>query len=440
MTRPCIRPEELYFTCICLIYLVIATAYNFVVPAATQLQHNPDEPAHYAYVQMLASGHIPVFRANPREFEGYQPPLYYAICVVPYLALQSFGDRCCEHGVRFVSTLIGLLTILAAFLTMRVWFPSNVWLRLSVTAYIAFLPQFDNLSASVNNDTLTILLTTVCIWQMAKLCVIKSEDPSSDSIKMLIGIGLLTKVSSIVVVPSILFCILYRSPAGGSQLWLGLRNAAICLVASVITALPWLIRNKIVYGNFLASGVIHSFQKTNVTAAAMVYWKFKTPLAYLIGVSHWTFASWWGVFDAERLFWGNSFRQDQQEVLSPLPHIYDWVFILVLISIIGLMLRKGRKIMPYSAPQSTIFRATEIALVVNCVSFFLFNLTFYQPQARYLYPSIVPITLIFWLGWQGWTTNQSVLWSISGLILGGLIALNVYTIFFQMIPRFAGLS
>ena len=421
-------------------------SYSFVVPAATSLQHNPDEPAHYAYIQHLSSGHLPVFKAMPGYYEGHQPPLYYLICVLPYILLHGLGDSFCEHAIRLVSMLIGLLTVVVSWLAVKNLFPEDLWLRLSVAAYIAVLPSFDNLSASVSNDTLTILLTTICLWQLPQLrndrlakLNLRAASPII-VLGLVIGAGILTKTSGVIVIPAVLFCTFLPTELPSYSIAQRLKVGAICCGTALAISLPWLIRNKMIYGSFLASSVIKSFEKTNVTAAAMVYWKFKTPLAYLIGVSHWAFASWWGVFDAEHLFWGNSYSQPQQDVLAPLPSVYSVIFVVAVASVIGLILADKKKVVQFTPAQTTIMRAMMITIAVNLISFIAFNLTFFQPQARYLYPSILPISILFLLGWRGWTTNKAALWSITTFIVCALVALNVYTIAFQMTPRFAGMS
>jgi hypothetical protein len=413
-----------------------------VVPAATRLQHNPDEPAHFNYVRHLSSGHIPVFHATYYEFEGYQPPLYYTVCLVPYELFKHAGAAACERAVRCVSVLCGLLTIIVAYLIVRSLFPGNPWLCLSTSAFIAVLPQFDNFSAAVSNDPPTVLIVCTALLVLIRLSLMSGDELKSRGVRyfvilgVLAGLGMLTKISVTVFFLSVVVCLVRLARMHLLRPRQILICASACLLPAVLIPLPWLIRNQILYRNFMATQVIESFKRTNVTAAAMVYWKFKTPEAYLLGVSHWTFASWWGVFDAEHLFWGNSYLQPQQEVLSPLPHIYGWLFAVVVISFFGL-LRLERRGMLTTERLAIPFSVMAVLFLANLASFLMFNLTFFQPQARYLYPSIVPVTLLFWLGWQGWTRNEAVLWSITSTTIAGLIALNIYTLFFQMIPRFA---
>ena len=65
-----------------------------------------------------------------------------------------------------------------------------------------------------------------------------------------------------------------------------------------------------------------------------------------------------------------------------------------------------------------------------------YNLTFEQPQGRYLFTALVPIAVLLVLGWAGWLPQRVQGWGI--VLVGlGLVALNAYALLRVLVLGFA---
>lgn len=180
------------------LFLALCLAYNLAVP----LFEAPDERDHVAYAAWLAGGHgLPHMVADRDQVgEIWQPPLYYALvaaAIAPFdrsnlesiaplsadwqaglsrvahyhTAAEAFpyrGAALAVHAARFVSSLLGLVTVLAAYAIARLALPRYA---LVAAALVALNPQFIFLSAAVNNDNLVIALSSVSLWLVVYLAV-----------------------------------------------------------------------------------------------------------------------------------------------------------------------------------------------------------------------------------------------------------------------------
>lgn len=178
------------------LFVALAAAYNAVTP----LFEAPDERDHVSYANWLANGgglpHLVADRAAVGEI--WQPPLYYALVaavIAPidragfpitaplsddWLAGSTYvahyhragegfpwhGTALATHIARFVSTALGLITVLATYAIGRRLLPGYA---LVAAALVALNPQFVFMSAAVNNDNLVIALSAVVLWLLARL-------------------------------------------------------------------------------------------------------------------------------------------------------------------------------------------------------------------------------------------------------------------------------
>jgi 4-amino-4-deoxy-L-arabinose transferase-like glycosyltransferase len=190
------------------LFLALCLAYNLAVP----LFEAPDERDHVDYADWLASGNGLPHMVNDREEVGeiWQPPLYYALiaaALAPFdrsdletiaplsadwqaglsraahyhTAAESFpfrGAALAVHAARFVSSLLGLVTILATYAIARMVVRGHA---IIAAALVALNPQFIFLSAVVNNDNLVIALCSVGLWALVKLATAARPGDKSES-------------------------------------------------------------------------------------------------------------------------------------------------------------------------------------------------------------------------------------------------------------------
>ncbi|NTU64413.1 MAG: glycosyltransferase family 39 protein [Chloroflexi bacterium] len=186
---------------IVLVFVVLAAIYS----VATPIFEASDEVSHYAVVQYIAdTGTLPVQQPGvktPWEQEGSQPPLYYLLVsplarvidtrdaaermyrnphaapgdpsldanrnLIIHSPAENFPWRnttLAVHLIRFVSILMGAGTIGLSYLIARRVFPERSSIPIGTAALIAFNPMFIFISASVNNDNLTIWLTSLALY------------------------------------------------------------------------------------------------------------------------------------------------------------------------------------------------------------------------------------------------------------------------------------
>jgi hypothetical protein len=187
------------------LYLPLAGVYGLVTPVF----EGPDEIGHVLYVKHLVEGQgIPV---QSREYaiaygfgqEGSQAPLYYALnaalvrvfhlsladlegippinpfttCGLPgeqhnvaryrhdphQEAFPYQGAPRAVHAMRFLSALLGAVTIVAVYATTRLAFPAREEAALLAAVLVAFNPQFAFMGGVVNNDNLVNCLTAMAV-------------------------------------------------------------------------------------------------------------------------------------------------------------------------------------------------------------------------------------------------------------------------------------
>lgn len=212
----------------------------------------PDEPSHFAYVQHLAeTGELPSSRsevfppaeqivlsalrepavrfsqeeptistlAQQRQLEvdlalpfdrsqpdgaglaASQPPLYYAIEVIPY-ELASSGtllDRL--ELMRLLSCLMAGLTALFTFLFLRETLPRERWAWTVGALAVALMPALAMMSGAVNPDALLFAVASTLFYLLARALRRGLTARTGTAIGITLAIGCLTKLTFVALVP-----------------------------------------------------------------------------------------------------------------------------------------------------------------------------------------------------------------------------------------------
>lgn len=454
------KSTRVWLAAIVVLYLVFAVAYNLVTPAGTAIQHNPDENGHLQYVQLLSTGHLPVFTTAAAGPEFHQPPLYYLICAPVYASTKGLGASTSIHCVRAVSTALGLFLILVAFRTAKRLFPDDDWVALLTAGLVALLPMNVAMNASVGNDSLTNLLVAAGLAVLAEIGTFVGDFQNEPErvqgkpapltkktviLGVILGLVILTKSSALVLYPAVLvaFALLgYRKLLTSTT---AVRSAAIAIAVGVLVGSPWLIRNMMLYGDPLGQKIFQqAFQSTTAPAEGIM--RLVGGLGpYASLMVKWTFASFWGVFDSMTAFWGH----DPHPVLShvppyapmgprfeePLPVIYNMLAALTVAGLIGAVVRLRRG--PVDPAKSSILWSFVLLILATAYGFTMFTLQFFQAQGRYWFTALVPLALFFALGYRGLFPREAWFRVVTVFMILGLVALNAYTIWGLLVPRFA---
>jgi uncharacterized membrane protein SirB2 len=429
-------PARMVMIVLSFLFLFLTAGYNHTTPyespAQTERfdggQTNPDEHGHMAYITELAHGHLPVFRVGGQDYEAHQPPLYYLLCEPLYLIARHSGEAGAATAVRWVSVLLGLALAWVVFFLIADLFPERPWIAVCSAGFVGLLPMNMSLCASVTNDTLTNLIVALGLWQIVRVAKGICRRPHSALILgAILGLGIWTKTSTLVLFPAVLVAYWLLARAGVMSSSDAIKRALIACSFGLLIGLPWLIRNTQLYGDPLARHIfVSAFQNTAKTAV-MIH-VFGSLPSYISGVAQWTFASFWGVFDSMNWFWGRDPQDygNQGFFLHPPPVIYSLLAVVSVISLIGL-LRYFKK-EPPEPSQNAALGAFLTLIVMTLLAFVAFNITFFQAQGRYLYTALAPMAFFFVVGLQALAPRRKARQAMAIFFFLLLIGLNFFSI------------
>ncbi len=232
------RRQYLGIALILVAFAALATTYSVTTP----ILEASDEAFHYAFVEHLArGGSLPVqdpATVGPWRQEGSQPPLYYALAalvtrmvdtsdwsevhrlnphadlgvvkadrnlnIIVHTARERFpwrGTVLAIHVVRGLSVLMGLVTVLAAWLLARTIVPGDPVVALGTAAFTAFNTQYLFITSSVNNDALVVMLCALCLWLMVRYVARPPAAGGWMVLGLLLGLAALSKASALGLLP-----------------------------------------------------------------------------------------------------------------------------------------------------------------------------------------------------------------------------------------------
>ncbi|MBE9507262.1 MAG: glycosyltransferase family 39 protein, partial [Chloroflexi bacterium] len=268
------------------LYLALGVAYSLVNP----IFESPDEALNYANIRFLVEERrLPVLEPD-KPTKAHHPPLYYVLGALlthrvpnedfetvierenPFWAfrlgqpgvdnkslylhdpdLESFPYRDVTlgiHLVRWLSLLMGAGTIILVYNTARDIFPRRPALAVGAAALVAFNPMFLFIRASVHDDALANLVAAATLYVTSRLLMCGLTTRRAVTLGLLVGLGFLTKLTCLLVVPTVGLAHLYRPLADRSRA--GWREAArlggIILGLAFLIGGWWFVRNVLLYG------------------------------------------------------------------------------------------------------------------------------------------------------------------------------------------------
>ena len=383
---------------ICAVYVGLAVTAALVTPwdARTQaVRTPPDELAHLIYVhELAATGELPVFTSGSGNYEAHQPPLYYLTCLpLYYLARAVAGapETPAAFGAGFVacrlwSVLIGLGVVVAAYLGALELFPDRPELRLGTAALVAWLPSHLINCAAVTNDGLAELWCTLTLWCLLRAARVGLTLRAALGLGALAGLALLTKSHAAFLLPLFAVPALGVSPGPGRRTaW---RGIALALVVVAAVAGWWYARNTVLYGDPLASrAFVTIFGADRPTPGTFLTQAGWTIGRYLLLVALWTAYSFWGVAGQAAIFMG-----DGGYGVGAM--LWAW-------ALIGGALAWARRRKEGTASATANRQWWLIGLAAGLVGlmYVRFNADFFQAQARYLFPAVLPLAALHVSGW-----------------------------------------
>lgn len=429
-----------------LAYLVVGISYAVTTPVFEA----SDELWHYPVIQHLANGgELPILDPEdpgPWRQEAGQPPLYYVIMAVatgwidtsdmttvrwlnPHvdagvvtpdgninLAIHTQAERFPWGGTVLAVRIIRILSVLmgagTVYLTYRIALemrPRWRYIAAGAAGVVAFTPMFAFISGAVNNDNLAMLLASCTVFVVARMGVHGDTGKkyrfalnwewnrvrghvsiTHVLLGALIGLGALTKLSCLTLLPIAAAIVAYNESA---RWWFDPNRTRIHVLAMHVLVLVlqlgvifgiaalisgwWYVRNLQLYGTLLG---------TDAFIAVLGRRAHPASLTQLWSERGGFLQSYWGLFGAVNL---------------PMP---DWVYnilnTLVVLSVVGLFIFIFRK---WLDDRWTIRRWLPLGTVSVFTIAIIFSLVrwatdTWSSQGRLVFTAIQSISVLFTFG------------------------------------------
>lgn len=388
------------------LYLVLGALYAWFTP----LWQNPDEPAHFNYVRLLAeTGHLPVLNEGDYDqayleeikarhfpadmpvdvirYEEHQPPLYYVLALPLYRLSGSGGVTVQVRVLRMLGVLLGLGVVLSIAAATRLLFAEHPWRAVLAAGFAALLPMHVAMMAAVNNDGLAEFF--IVLGMVRLLLHVRQKDSETRAwviTGVVLGLGMISKAQAYILAPLAGAVWLWQVRAG-RDVGASLRGGLGALLAALAIAAPWWWRNTLVYGPGDWLG-LHNHELIVTGQPRTAAWIAANGWgSYLHRLFTFTFESFWGVFG-----WLGVFMDSR---------IYQALLVFTVVVLVGACWH-----IRMMWPKLTAFQRRGLALLGLqalgvLASYVWYNLDFVQHQGRYLFPALLPLAVGVALGLEG---------------------------------------
>ena len=373
--------------------------------------------------------------ATNGESEGVQyaanhPPLYYMIAAPVFWLSEKAGASVVTqlYLLRLLAIPFGVFIVLLAYFTVRTIFPRDVFLLVTVPAFVALQTQISYEATMVNNDIISIASYSWVLYLVIRALRDGFTTRRSALIGFAFGLGVIAKSTSItaaaIIGLAMLTMLSFRS-------WEALRRSLprfigqgiVIAVPTLVMAVPWYIHMWQTYGNFSALPQIRQLQSSwNVPEGSFFHLLFNMNFIKL------RFNETWGE-------WG-------WRVLPFDPNVMHLIAVPTLVAITGVILyafglcRAAGPHDEVAHPRRWQWYALGL-MVVACASGYLatiqFGTEFALTQARYYFPVINAIAILLMLGLR---TLIPVRWLGvgRGVVIVSLVTLNIFALTAYVIP------
>jgi hypothetical protein len=483
--------EKRWLALILILFAGLGITYAVVTP----IFEASDELWHYPMVRHLADGNsLPVqvfdpLQAGPWKQEASQPPLYYYLGAaltfwidtadmesVRWLNPHVDNGVITEDGninlvihdpsqpswegvslairiIRLTSVFLGTVTVYLTYRIAKKVVPNRPEIHLGAAGVNAFIPMFLFISGAVNNDNLVIMLSSLALLLIINLGrqSERNQDRRREIGKLLlvgvvIGLGALTKISAIGLIPLALIGIAvgqwkYSSVHDGAPkypviiretLW----RFVLLMLPVLLIAGWWYVRNIHLYGNWSGWNAFIAVLGKRATPASLAQ----------LWDERWGFMlSFWGLFGGLNV------------------PMVDWVYrllnIMAVVSFIGFIAyfirllvvwwtdhrKPGRRvgiiienIFDFISDNFALILCLlwSIAVIVGLVNWATVT---WSSQGRLVFSSISAISTIFVVGLVGWMPRTRAKWVLS-VVVGFLFLFSAAAPFLWIEPAYEVVS
>jgi 4-amino-4-deoxy-L-arabinose transferase-like glycosyltransferase len=360
------------------------------------------------------------------QYAATHPPLYYLLMTPVFLATEDLTPEGQLYWLRAASIPFGIMTVLLAYLLITTLFPGNMFLGITVPAFVAFQTQISYEASMFNNDIVCIALFSLILYLLVlgirdrfptKICVLTGA---------VFGLALLSKGTSITAAPVIALAII---------LGVGLRHVRRWVIAGAITggialllSWPWYLFLYRTYGNFSGLDQLEDLQ----------YWNYQYRDKPSIIDQLWNrdFAAlrWnetWGEFGWRRIPLGNGILW-----AIGIPCLIALAGFFVYCWLIFRRRHRETETDPVLRPARWQVLSILLLFATAIIAYFAvlqFGTRFQLTQARYYFPVVNAIAVILMLGLRTLIPRAADRYVAVGVIVA-LIAMNVVIYTQYVIP------
>ncbi|MFQ5906678.1 MAG: glycosyltransferase family 39 protein [bacterium] len=363
---------------LCLLVIILGAACRVTFCIFTPTFYAPDEEPHFNYIRYLYENRsFPVQTvrtgAPAKEWEYYQPPLYYLLSVPIYTVSRrasSEGHHVPVRMIRLLSILmwgVNVILVLRILDNLRV---RDVFTRTFVVSMVCLLPSYTSLSSTINNDNLLIAMGGAILYLMSR----NRSYPNSILLGILLGFSMLTKLTAIVYAFAIGGMLLFQWTRRSLQLTSAtLHFILILLIAGTICS-PWAWRNLSLYGGITAERVANVPEHWPSMFYALVF------------VQRYMKESFWSAAGIH-----NNIRF--------LPEAGVYLSYFAFIGLLYGLFSRSKPVRLFSSGDAGAFlMASAAATAANIALLFRFGILYGQAQGRFLFPMLMPISLFTAIG------------------------------------------
>lgn len=329
-------------------------------------------------------------------YESMQPPLYYVAAAIASAPADG-NPVAIMYISRIVAALFGAGTVFFVWAATRQFAPeAPVW-ALSAGGLVMLMPQVCFNSASASNDSAANFAAAAGFYVWFRGLRDSKYDPWLLKAGALVGLGILAKLTTVALVPGLgvlwLVKLLQRQSNRGSSGLVGYGMWLTVGAGAGVTAVCgwWLVRNYIVYQDL--SGSSEAFKLYRNYFQAVDFSNVQVIPGLLLG----TWSSTWGIFGWMSRPLPDTYQKASSVLSACLILASAFTSIYLTRRRAASVRAEGRAWVggadPINRPMIAIMLVVSIALIA---SFVLFNGSIgFQPQGRYLFPMMVPASLLF---------------------------------------------
>lgn len=428
-----------------LAYIGLGLAHLVVTPVlpsgAGSLINAPDETAHVGYLRVMAEEHrLPTQQDAGVTYEWHQPPLYYALALPFYTGGGAEGQG--VQTARLLSVLCGGLALWCIFAAARRLFPREPALAVVAVGLAALLPMRQAVYAAVGNDALLELLFSAALLQIVVAQARGFAPRRAALLGATIGLAILTKATGVLLLP-IAAVALFLFWRGGETREATLWGGAWLLVVAVALVSPWYARNWALYHELTpVKAFLYEFEHTaraadfigqplgvDLWTGALVPGHAMTRAGYDTLVANWSSRTFCAAYTTLRG------AATGRPTFMP-PTFYVPYGALVLAALAGLTRLHFRRRTDFTPEQRGLIGLFWLVILLVAVSFVGFVWTFFQAQGRYLYPAMLPLSILGALGLRA-ALPETYRESGSGLVLLVLFVLALAFLVSAVVPAYS---